>query len=363
MMKHSSARVTVRGVFWLKSLVRVGNAVMLVVGLAGLTGGSVFANTLAYWRFEGDGSIPPTNGVFLKDTNGRTAVQPDGILAIDSSGNGNSLYTWDNNSTGHQYTNNVPAAIVPQTGAPNTFSIYNNGSFPASFTWSKNSLPSLDIEPLVLTNWTIEASILGTSFPSFATFVGRDGNGVATNTGGFILNEFGTLSNSGTDGNLAPLYFSARSGRLWVQFTDADGRTYQLADPTGTLSLNTWYNVAAVSDGTTLYLYRDSGSGYVLLSSLALAGTGNTALTYDAAGSNTAGDTQWGWTVGRGRYGSNDAQGQNHVDRWFGRLDEVRISDMALDPSQFLFTVPEPGTVALVLLGAVSLIWGCRRKQ
>jgi hypothetical protein len=60
-------------------------------------------------------------------------------------------------------------------------------------------------------------------------------------------------------------------------------------------------------------------------------------LNYDDNGSTTVGDTQWGWTVGRGRYGSSDLQDQNHVDRFLGYIDEVRISDVALAPSAFLF--------------------------
>ena len=34
-----------------------------------------------------------------------------------------------------------------------------------------------------------------------------------------------------------------------------------------------------------------------------------------------------------------------------GLLDEIRISDEALEPSEFLYTVPEPGTVSLLVFG------------
>ncbi len=276
------------------------------------------ADTLAYWRFEGDGVTAPVNDQFLKDTNGRVAVQPDGLLAIDSSGNGNHLYTWDNNTTGHQYSTNVTLAAALQSGLDNDFSIRNNGGFPATFTWSLNSAPTVDIEPLKLAAWTIEASIFSTNVGSHRTFVGRDGRG---STG---------------DTNRAPLYFKTFNGQLQILFTDEAGNSYDLVDPTGNLSLNSWYNVAAVSDGTTLSLYKDAGAGYQLVNSMALV-AGDTRLNYDDTGSTTAGDTQWGWTVGRGRYGGSTLQNQSHVDRWLGNIDEVRISDVALAPSQFLF--------------------------
>lgn len=279
---------------------------------------SVEAATLAYWRFEGDGVTTPTDGTFLKDTNGRTAVQTDGLLTIDSSGNGNSLYTWDNNATGHQYRPFTPPVSKLRSGLPNNFSIQNNGGFPASFTWSRESSPTLDIEPLKLAQWTIEASIYQTQSGVHQTFVGRDGR-----------------KDLPAPADRAPLYFKTLNGQLQILFTDEAGNDYDLSDTTGNLSLNTWYNVAAVSNGTTLSLYKDSGGGYQLVNSMPLI-PGDTRLNYDDNGSSTVGDTQWGWTVGRGRYGGSLEQTANHVDRFFGYIDEVRISDTALTPNQFL---------------------------
>jgi hypothetical protein len=47
---------------------------------------------------------------------------------------------------------------------------------------------------------------------------------------------------------------------------------------------------------------------------------------------------------------------------WLGNIDEVRISDSALNPSQFLFApVPEPATASLALLGGLAS-WALRRK-
>jgi hypothetical protein len=66
----------------------------------------------------------------------------------------------------------------------------------------------------------------------------------------------------------------------------------------------------------------------------------STVLFYEGA------KLQWGWTL----------------DRWLGNIDEVRISDSALSPSQFLFApVPEPTTASLALLGGLAS-WALRRK-
>jgi len=310
------------------------------------------AATLAYWRFEGDGTTVPAVGDQVEDTNGRnigvTFPNAPGVAVLDSSGNGNTLRAWEHSFAGHNYQADVPAAPLA-SALPNTLSIQNAGSFPASFTWSLKSAPTVDVEPIKPLAWTIEASIKQTATTGFHnTFVGRDGN-----------RDVGV-----SDANAAPLYFKTEGGVLRILFRDEAGNFYNLGDPTGALTLDTWYNVAAVSDGTTLSLYKGAGTGgYTLVNSMALT-PGDTRLSYDDDGSTTAGDTQWGWTVGRGRYGGSDAQGDAHVDRWFGSIDEVRISDSALTENQFLFAaVPEPSTAVMATFAASALVLPRLRNQ
>ncbi len=75
-----------------------------------------------------------------------------------------------------------------------------------------------------------------------------------------------------------------------------------------------------------------------------------------AIGTTSGGD--WhagGWSVGRGLYGGG------HTDRGYGFIDDVRISDGALAPSQLL-AVPEPASIFLLMLvGYGAAIY--RRRQ
>jgi hypothetical protein len=89
---------------------------------------------------------------------------------------------------------------------------------------------------------------------------------------------------------------------------------------------NQWYHLAAVSDGRELRLYVDArdGRGYQLCGADHLhAERGSTLLgpfNNDAE-----------WSVGRGRCNRLACE-------WFqGWIDEVRICDVALAPSEFLF--------------------------
>jgi hypothetical protein len=283
---------------------------------------SLHANTIAYWRFEGEGSTLPTSGAYVQDTDSRAAVQSAGVPVPDLSGNGNRLFTWDDNFTGHVHRPafaGAPFTAVPQTGEANAWYIENAGDYPASFTWSTQTAPTgTNLDTWTSTAWTIEASFYTDVLGGFRTVVGREGNDVKTGEAAH-----------------APLYFQKMSNdRFRIAYVDASGAAHEAVDPAAMIT-GTWYHFAATCDGTTLKLYKKTGStgAYALAASTIVSGSSNPALINPG---NDVNGHPWGWTVGRGRYGTSDDPGQDHGDRWDGGIDEVRISDVALEPTQFV---------------------------
>lgn len=305
----------------------------------------VHAGTVAYWRFEGDGVNVPTAGVQVEDDNGRTTTATgEGIRAIDTSGNGNTLWAWEHAWAGHTYENNVYANTVPATGAPNNFSVRNAGDFPALHTWSEQSSPSFNVQTWAPTTWSMEVSFNLTSLNGWQTFIGRDGNNV----------RVGEAAH-------APFYFQKMgdgSNRVRVVMVDSTGTAQTVIDPVG-VTTDSWYNYAVTSDGSSLKLYRsgpnDAGA-YVAVGTTSMT-PGTSMIT---PGHYADGDMgNWAWTVGRGSYGTGLNYGDNHGDRVFGYLDEVRFSDTALAPEDFLWytgVLPPVGR-DLVWTGASSNVW------
>jgi len=148
------------------------------------------------------------------------------------------------------------------------------------------------------------------------------------------------------NGALSAVYLQLRpANEVAFIFTDVSGVVHDAisapdaiigfdypTDPDGLLA--EWHNLVGVSDGKTISLYIDG----VLVASNPMDNSPDTSL---ARGTGGGGD--WhagGWSVGRGFF-----EGR-HTDRGYGYIDEVRISNVALDPSQFLFTKGVPTCAA-----------------
>jgi hypothetical protein len=310
----------------------VSAAIMAASACAVLSGDfAARAATVAYWRFE---TGPADTDVIHTIADG----QFEGTTP-DVSGNGNHLSAWSQGGCcGYQYRTDVPYTPVPQTGAVNNFSVRNTGGGPGMFTTSSASLPAgVDVELMTPAAFTVEASWKPEA-GGYRTAVGRDARNVAT-----------------SDGNLAALYLQARpNNSIGVLFVDLAGNVHEAfspadfvqgfnfgTDPNGLTG--TWYNLAGVSDGSTLKLYVNNA----LVASTPFV----SADPRLAIGTTNGGDWHAGeWTVGRGLYGGG------HTDRGYGFIDEVRISNSALAPSQLLMNVvPEP-TSAIMLAMAGSLL-------
>ena len=298
------------------------------------------AATVAYWRFEeGPNGAQVThggagNGVFYAG-------------ALDSSGNGNDLSVFAEGWAGYQYATDLAGPTVPQNGLTNNFSVVNSGGYPAMSTATGSAMQT----------WTPSAWTIETTFQpetgGYRTLIGRDSIGANTH---------------GADTNLAALYLQIIPGdALAIKYTDVQGYWHEAISAGGAITgygwpnyaAGNWYAVAATSDGSTLSLYLKNIEGgatsYTLIAQtdLTASGSTNTALS---AGAGDGGDWDAGnFTVGRGLYAGG------HGDRAYGFIDETRISDTALSPSQFLWSpVPEP-TSSLLGLSAMFLFLRRRR--
>ena len=272
---------------------------------------SVHAATLAQFDFE-EGT--PGNKVFDDPAAPTNA-------ALDISGNGNNFRAFDAAGS-PSYSAIVPSATTPKTGAPNRVSLLNPNDL-----FINN--PTSSLQSYNFTNgFTIEASVRPADLDQYGGIFGKDGKPIASS-------------------QLAPLQLKLRNDtdKFQIEVVDAAGVGHDVQSTIPTLA-NTYYDLAATYDGTTLSLYAKPSSDtgpYVLQGS---------TLTPSIADGGTA-----GLTIGRGFF--NGATG----DFFRGNIDNVRISDTALSPSQFLGvagTVPEPASLGLIGLGGLALL---RRRK
>ena len=312
-----------------KKLIRFATRILACVAVCGLTVSSLRAGTVGYWRFENgpaNANVPHAgaDGVF----NGTTP---------DVSGNGNSLSAWTQGGyAGYAYRADVPFGTMPQDLTTNRFSVKNTGAYPALFTSAAGSAPAgINAQTITPAQFTIEASYKPEASGGYRTVVGRDARNVAA-----------------SNGDLAALYLQVRpDDSVGITFTDVSGFTHAAFSPPGWLhGFNfganpeglgaPWYNLAAVSDGSRLNMYVNN----VLVAStdMTLGGSPNRSL---ARGSASGSDWVAGaWTVGRGLYAGG------HTDRAYGFIDEVRLSNSALAPGDFL-AAPRPYLTSAAIAG------------
>ncbi|GAA5483102.1 LamG-like jellyroll fold domain-containing protein [Haloferula sargassicola] len=262
--------------------------------------------TVGYWNFEegtANAEVPYSPA---------TANQYAGSLT-DLSGNANHLSPWS--GSWHVYRPQVAAATTPQNGLGNALSLQNANDFPAVSAIG-TSLTSW--EPSA---WTIEAAIRpDDATDGYQTFIGRDSQGA-----------------SGSDYALAALYFAINpEGALRVVFTDKAAHRWELNSAAHTVQDAQWQAVAATCDGSTLSLYLKNvthgEADYTLVASLDISASTDPALT---SGVGDGGDWDAGvFTIARGLYNGG------HTDRFYGSIDDIRFTEGALEPSQFLYSTP-----------------------
>lgn len=258
---------------------------LLIPVILAIAGMNVHAATVLHWDFN-DPALGAAAGAAMPDSDGMTVWRE---AASDKSGNGNHLTTYEYSWAGFNWTADSFAGDLGMTST--------GECCPAAMTWSAQSLPvGIDAETITPTQWTIECLFKSTNLSGNRTMVGRDGN----------------------FGGAAAVYFSTRGTSLAIEYRDGNGTGHNLQVAVG-LQANTWYHAAGVCDGSTLYLYLN---GY-LIGTLDVSASTNPAL---GLGYGT-------WTLARGMWN------EGHVDRFYGVIDEVAISDTALTPATFVVPV------------------------
>ena len=306
---------------------------------------------LGHWNFE--------DGVDGEDVPDTDAFNTYRIGTVDISGNGNHLCSYEDTETfaagAYIFIAFTSQPFTPATGLANTLAAINAGDVPGMFTWSAESLAAgeligTDIEPITPLAFTVECSIYADiDLGGYRTFVGRDGNGVTDPS----LPDIYTEDPNDTQGaGLAPLYFQkVPSQDFQFSWATMQGRFIRTIyhgepdpqDPNLTLdaiSIEQWYHVVGVSDGKVSRIYLNTvgvSDGYVLVAEEELPeGEDNRLAIHhsfdDGADCHEPVLGCGAWSVGRGFVNGG------HVDRWIGVVDDVRITEGALTPSEFLYS-------------------------
>jgi hypothetical protein len=170
--------------------------------------------------------------------------------------------------------------------------------------------------------FTVEAAFRPNNISAFQGVVGKEGRPGLGKLGGVFVENLQTFV----------LKVRGDTGELQVEQWDG-GEVMPGEEPVqirslAPLTIGEWYYAAVVNDGSMLSLWLDSndGAGYQLQGTTALNGG---ALYQGDDPDNPSWDTPW--TIGRGEFGGGPA------DFFDGIIDEVRLTNMPLEPSQFLF--------------------------
>lgn len=268
------------------------------------------AATVGHWNFD-------------QGVTGEGYDFPGGIPVPDQSGNNYTMFGFNDAFSPH-----YSAVGVSPTGLGMS-SRHVANPFQDGFTLD----PTLNgWEPQ---QWTIETAFNLDLVNGFRTLIGRDGSSFGGPASDFYLQINAA----------APV-----PGNIRLDFATLAGPRV-IVDSGFVPTAGKWYRVAATSDNATARLYIDKldGSGYQLMGSTAIPGL--------TAADRSLASPPANWTFGRGWFNNS------LVDGITGNLDDVRFSDVALQPAQF---IPEPAAwqlVGVLLVGLVGLRGGKRNGR
>ncbi len=260
---------------------------------------------VAYWRFE-QGSL---------DKRMRTMRHP--TIIADESGNGNELRAYTL-GTSPRFTDSVPAATVSATGAAIRRSLDFSeppvgDGFNFRFAYLNHDGAGVDMDSHEFKQWTFETSVMFVDVsPVRQVFLAC------------------SLAKAPKAGNPSPRFELQKNGsnfELVVVPPSGSTVTLQANFP---IEQRRWYHLAAIGDGKTakLLIDRGDGQGYRTEAGGPLE---QAALSVKSVNHSPA--------LGIGGCGT---AGDVPKSAFHGMLDEFRISDVALDPSELLFAPRNP---------------------
>ncbi len=233
----------------------------------------------------------------------------------DSSGNSHNA----TGGTGFGYSSNVPGGTI-NPGALSNANSYIQG------TGTTTVAAHIDLSnTFSYGNFTVEAFVY-------------------LNSG---ARNFNSLLANLNSGNSTGIYFSVGTSLSSdVAGYNGNGVLSDVTRGSG-LSTNTWYHVAWVgtyqpNNGTALQFYVD-GTAVGSAQFFARGTSGDTAVHINMGGDD--------WRIG------------GPSNNFNGLIDELRISNAALAPGQFLNAIPEPGTLTFLGTGLFLLFLSKRRGR
>jgi len=237
----------------------------------------------------------------------------DGSTLNDSTGNASQNGTMSSGSA--SYSSTVPGATVPQTGQSNTQSISLGASNYPLFNYA---FPFDTLANATLEFWVNPSQLNGEN------------------------DMFWTTLGSG-DQNRYNIFLGS-AGDFRMDYREPAGNLHTLADVANAVSIGQWTFLAITKSGSTYSVYVNNAT------------TPSSTVTDSSPNLPTSS----GWTLD-----GRSLAGNCSTCTFFGLMDEIRISDTVLDPSQFLIaqsgSVPEPSSMLLMLGGGLLLAWRRRR--
>ena len=271
---------------------------LVVAGVLGLMVAAAQAGTIGYWRFEGSS--------FLGDSG------PNG-LALTTTGTAPSQLTLPATGAGSTFYDPVPAGA--------------NASAANYGTSQTGNFRIADTAAFTVSDFTIEALVNKAATSSNVMYVASQWS----NAGSFTNQRSWT-------------FYMTAAGEMTVSLNHNGGSTSTTIASGLTLDTGDDYYVAASFDlsdqasGLTFYVKNLTDGGAMQTASF--------GHTLTALHNSTA-------YFEIGTYNNSDGS-----RRWKGLIDEVRLSNEVLPPSQLL---PEPATLALLGMGAATLVFRRRR--